>query len=83
VGWSAWWQNLNHIRRGWRVTWRSDCWIIQIERWMMRHLLCFGRIHGLMVPLFVSFRRLFELTDNELIIVADMYLLRWGVNGEA
>ena len=33
--------------------------------------------------LFVSFRRLFELTDNELIIVADMYLLRWGVNGEA
>ena len=31
----------------------------------------------------VSFRRLFELTDNELIIVVDMYLLRWGVNGEA
>jgi hypothetical protein len=30
-----------------------------------------------------SFKRIYELPDSKLVIVEDMFSMRWGVNGEA
>lgn len=34
-------------------------------------------------PMNDSFRRIYELPDNKLVIVEDMFSMGWGVNGEA
>lgn len=50
----------------------------------MGYLLFFGVTRGLMVFLQnLNLEDFFELAENKVIIVVDMKLLGWGVNGEA
>lgn len=58
--------------------------IILLGKLGMRRPLCFGRTYGLDdIMLARSFSRLFELAENKLVTVEDMFLSRWEVDGEA
>jgi len=60
------------------MVWRLGYLTILNVLWVMGLLRCFGRIGGGVNRLCDNFRRLFELSENKLMVVADMFILGWG-----
>jgi hypothetical protein len=76
-GRSAWWQNLNHIRTGKGMV--EEQWLLNnIQRVVGDGMYMLFWRYMWLVGSFLDVRssRLFEMTENKLFIVAEMYGLR-------
>lgn len=78
------WKNLNNIREGAGML-EVRCWFDNIQREVgAGSSALFWSDPWLDDSSFdVTFSRIFDLAENKLVTVADMYKLGWGVNSEA
>jgi len=81
---SVWWREITNIRDGVRSvvsTWYHDNLCLKVGNGSST-LFWFNRWLG-EVPFQVRFRRVFDLAENKLMTVAQMYDLGWDIRGGA